>query len=29
MASPLNIREEGSQRSCEGRKEVWGGGEIK
>lgn len=30
MASPLNGREEGSQRrSWEGRKEVWGGGEIK
>lgn len=30
MASPLNFREEGSQRrSWEGRKEVWGGGEIK
>lgn len=25
----LNIREEGNQRSLEGRKEVWGAGEIK
>lgn len=28
MASPLNVREEGSQRSWEGRKEVWGGEET-